>query len=189
MRIRVDEAKIRSFFEEVKDDPSFEHSRRLSERGQLPLEMIQALLIHPDILRTFMSFTPSIYPGGQIERVLKEKMIIKASQLNDCQFCVDSHCDFIQDFGVRKGQELAPTSERERVALEYTEVVTKNANMVSEDLFARLKAVFTDEEIVELTFAIGWINMLNRFNNALQIRYHGEYGRLKAEAEVGSKAT
>jgi alkylhydroperoxidase family enzyme len=27
---------------------------------------------------------------------------------------------------------------------------------------------------VELTFAIGLITLLNRFNNALQVRYHGE---------------
>lgn len=180
MRIHVNGETIRQFFEQVKDDPSFEHSRKLFERGHLPLEMVQVLLIRPDILKTFTGFSASVYPGGRIERVLKEKVIIRASQLNDCQFCVDSHCDFIRDFGIRPGDESTPTTEREQVAMEYCEYVTRDANLVSDDLFARLRRNFTDEEIVELTFVIGWINLLNRFNNALQIRYHGEYARLKA---------
>jgi AhpD family alkylhydroperoxidase len=180
MRIQANEKSIRQFFEHVKDDPSFEHSRKLFEKGQLPLEMVQILLARPDILEGFTGFSRSVYPGGRIERLLKEKVIIRASQLNECQFCVGSHCDFIRDFGISHGQELTPTNERERIALEYCEIVTKNANLVSDDLFAKLRRVFTDEEIIELTFVIGWINLLNRFNNALQIRYHGEYARLSA---------
>ena len=31
-----------------------------------------------------------------------------------------------------------------------------------------------EAEIVELTFLIGYINMLNWFNNALQVEYRGE---------------
>ena len=38
----------------------------------------------------------------------------------------------------------------------------------------------SDAEIVELTFLIGFINMLNMFNNALEVRYHGEYTKPSA---------
>jgi hypothetical protein len=31
---------------------------------------------------------------------------------------------------------------------------------------------------VELTFLIGYINMLNMFNNCLQVRYHGDYAAI-----------
>jgi alkylhydroperoxidase family enzyme len=41
---------------------------------------------------------------------------------------------------------------------------------------------FTDPEVVELTFLIGYINMLNLFNNALGVRYHGEYSLLRPVA-------
>jgi alkylhydroperoxidase family enzyme len=41
---------------------------------------------------------------------------------------------------------------------------------------------FSDAELVELTFLIGYINMLNLFNNALGVRYNGEYGLLRASA-------
>jgi len=63
--------------------------------------------------------------------------------------------------------------------MEYCEVVTPTANLVSDDLFASLQRDFADEEIIELAFLIGWINLLNRFNNALQIKYQDECAKLK----------
>ena len=46
---------------------------------------------------------------------------------------------------------------------------------MTDTLYQRLEGLFTQPEIVELTFLIGFINMLNRFNNALQVRYRGDY--------------
>ncbi len=34
---------------------------------------------------------------------------------------------------------------------------------------------FTDPELVELTFLVGYINLLNLFNNCLEVRYDGDY--------------
>ncbi len=48
-----------------------------------------------------------------------------------------------------------------------------------DEFFERLKAQFSEPEIVELTFLIGFINMLNLFNNCLQVTYHGEYDTLE----------
>jgi hypothetical protein len=43
-----------------------------------------------------------------------------------------------------------------------------------------LKQLFLEPEIVELTFLIGFINMLNLFNNCLQVRYHDDYASFEA---------
>jgi hypothetical protein len=48
-------------------------------------------------------------------------------------------------------------------------------NRVPSELHERLYQVFTDAGIVELTFLIGFINMLNWFNNALGVRYGSEF--------------
>ena len=45
----------------------------------------------------------------------------------------------------------------------------QDANRIEEDFFDRLRKEFSDEEIVELTFLIGLIQLLNLFNNALQV--------------------
>jgi alkylhydroperoxidase family enzyme len=53
-----------------------------------------------------------------------------------------------------------------------------DSNAVAEALYGQLKQAFSDPELVELTFLIGYINMLNLFNNALGVRYHGDYRAL-----------
>jgi hypothetical protein len=54
-----------------------------------------------------------------------------------------------------------------------------DSNRVPDALMAELAEHFSDPELVELSFLIGYINMLNLFNNLLHVRYHGEYSLLR----------
>jgi AhpD family alkylhydroperoxidase len=189
MRVTVSPDQIQSAFEAVKDDPSFDESRALWERGQPPVEMIQAMCLRPEILRAFAGFGGAVYPGGLLERRVKELVIITASRANDCQFCTDSHCDLVDIFGIvaeplamiEDPGQLAP---RERLAIAYTQAAMTDSNAISEDLIRQLHGEFSDPEIVELAFLVGYINMLNLFNNLLGIRYHGEYSLLRGTTDV-----
>jgi AhpD family alkylhydroperoxidase len=186
MRVTVTPEQIRQAFEAVKDDPSFDESRGLWERGHAPVEMLQAMCLRPEILRAFAGFSGAVYPGGTLERRVKELVIIAASRRNDCQFCTDSHCDLVDLAGIIKDPLVAiddpSLTERERLAVDYTRAVMRASNDVPGELFERLKGQFSDPELVELTFLVGYINMLNLFNNALGVRYHGEYQLLKPAA-------
>jgi alkylhydroperoxidase family enzyme len=187
MRVSVTREQIRSAFEAVKDDSSFDESRVLWERGRPPVEMIQAMCLRPEILRAFAGFGDCVYPGGLLERRVKELVIITASQENECQFCTNSHVDLvgIADIireplvAIEQTDALAP---RERLAVEYTRAAMADSNAVPEQLVQQLHEHFTDPEIVELSFLIGYINMLNLFNNLLQVRYNGEYSILAPAA-------
>jgi AhpD family alkylhydroperoxidase len=187
MRVTVTPDQIRTAFEAVKDDPSFDESRGLWERGRPPVEMIQAMCLRPEILRAFAGFGNSVYPGGLLERRVKELVIITASRANECQFCTYSHCDLVSIANildepltlVAQPESLVP---RERLAIDYTRAAMADSNRVPESLMARLKDEFADPELVELTFLIGYINMLNLFNNCLQVRYNGEYSLLATAA-------
>ena len=131
------------------------------------------------MLRAFSGFA-EVYPCGTLERAVVEKVILRVSQMHECQFCVSSHVAMMTQLGI--STDLAPRathSPRERLAMEYAELVTRDANRVSDECFARLREAFSDAEIVELTFMIGLITMLNRFNNALQIRHGGEYREVR----------
>jgi alkylhydroperoxidase family enzyme len=184
MRVTVSPDQIESAFVAVKDDPSFDESRGLWERGQPPVEMIQAMCLRPEILRAFAGFGSSVYPGGLLERRVKELTIITASERNDCQFCTSSHCDLVDiaDIAEEPLRLIADPDSlvpRERLAILYTRAAMADSNAVPESLVRDLHERFSDPEIVELTFLIGYINMLNLFNNCLEVRYHGEYALLK----------
>src|SRR4029078_5241533 len=100
VRVTVTPDQIQSAFEAVKDDPSFDESRGLWERGHAPVEMLQAMCLRPEILRAFAGFGASVYPGGLLERHIKELVIITASAANECQFCTNAHVDIVDIWNI-----------------------------------------------------------------------------------------
>jgi alkylhydroperoxidase family enzyme len=73
--------------------------------------------------------------------------------------------------------ERAATShlygERERAAIAYAEAMTITGQRVSDTLFARVRAQFSEPEIVELTAAVALENFRSKFNVALGIEAQG----------------
>jgi alkylhydroperoxidase family enzyme len=60
-------------------------------------------------------------------------------------------------------------SELERLVLEYADAMTETPVELSDALFARLRASFSETELVELTSAIAWENYRARFDHAFGI--------------------
>lgn len=65
--------------------------------------------------------------------------------------------------------------ERERVAIEYAEEMSKTPVRVSDELFQRLKKHFSDEQIIELSASIAYENYRARFNHALDVKSDNLY--------------
>ncbi len=59
--------------------------------------------------------------------------------------------------------------EKERVALEYAERMTKTDQEVDDELFSRLRRYFEEDALVELTATIAWENSSSKFNRALRV--------------------
>jgi AhpD family alkylhydroperoxidase len=184
MRITVDAIQLQRAFATVKGSSAFAESAKLVADGKRPVEMLQAMSLRPEILQAFAATSEAIYPGGIVERRVKELIILEASRHNRCQFCTESHISIAKMLGIADaaGDPLAlldaPSlmNERERLAVEYTRAAQRDSNRIPNELFDGLRRAYTPAEIVELTAMIGLISMLNLFNNCLQITYHGEYG-------------
>ena len=67
--------------------------------------------------------------------------------------------------------------EVERTALEYADSMTITGRDVSDELFARLRAIFDEDAIVELSELIAWENASAKFNRALRIPSQGLWRR------------
>jgi alkylhydroperoxidase family enzyme len=59
--------------------------------------------------------------------------------------------------------------EAERVALEFADAITITDRDVSDELFARLRRFYDDDELTELTATIAWENASSKFNRALRV--------------------
>lgn len=112
------------------------------------------------------------------EPKLMELVKMRASQINGCAFCLDMHSKDARAIGedeqrlhVLAAWREAPNfyTERERAALAWTEALTllPSAGDLDEE-YAALAAVFTQEEIMTLTWAVIVINGWNRVARPLQ---------------------
>ena len=68
-------------------------------------------------------------------------------------------------------------TEAERVALEYADAITLSDHDVGYDLFARIRRIYDDDAVVELTEVIAWENASSKFNRALRIPSQGLWKR------------
>ena len=106
-----------------------------------------------------------------LEPSLLELVKTRASQINGCAFCLEMHTREARAAGESEARlyllnawrESPLYSDRERAALEWTEAVTLvSESAVPDSVFEIARAAFSEEELVNLTVAIGMINVWNR---------------------------
>ncbi|HET7619750.1 MAG TPA: carboxymuconolactone decarboxylase family protein [Vicinamibacterales bacterium] len=106
-----------------------------------------------------------------LEHPLLELVKTRASQINGCAYCIDMHTKDARAageteqrlYGLSAWRETPFYTPRERAALEWTEALTLiSENDVPDDLYARVREHFTEEELVNLSMAIVTINGWNR---------------------------
>ncbi len=64
-------------------------------------------------------------------------------------------------------------SEIEKVVFEYADAMTQTPVEVTDGLFAKLRANFSDAQLVELTATLAWENYRARFDHALGVESEG----------------
>lgn len=131
--------------------------------------------------------------SSAIEPALRSLVIVRVSQINWCEFCVDLNSATAIQRHVSEAKlealadfESSPLySEREKAALAYAEAMTYSERKVCEESMYRLKAQFDDDAIIELTALIAFQNLSSKFNAALGVPAQGfcvrsmEAGQLK----------
>ena len=83
---------------------------------------------------------------------------------------------------VPRWRDSAVYDERERLVLEFTEAATRTPADVDEELMARLRTHFADDELVELAAYVALENFRSRFNAALGLRSQGFSDRCEVPA-------
>jgi AhpD family alkylhydroperoxidase len=134
-----------------------------------PMKVLYARV--PRILRTTISIVRTT-DSLSLDPALKLLVTTQSSLLNNCTFCADLH--LAQAVQAKLGRERFRAlpdfrssphfSERERAALAYTEEVTRERK-ASDATFERLRAHFSEQEIVELT----WLNAVGNYFNLMAV--------------------
>ena len=152
------------------------YDRYLRERGNVP-NFFRTMANRPAIFETMIAHFEAILTTGSLTTALKELVIVRTSQLNHCEYCLDSHSKLARKLGWSADQLAAlPNSaasplftDAEKAALHFAEKMTLDSTNFSDAEFSALRAHYSEGEIVELVAAIGIFNYFNRVNNVLKM--------------------
>jgi AhpD family alkylhydroperoxidase len=124
----------------------------------------------PDAMKALIALEVALGKRG-LDPALVNLVKLRASQINGCSYCVDSHSSDARKAGeterrlyaVAAWHESPFFSERERAALAWTESLTLLPDTHAPDVdYDALCAQFSESERVDLTLVIGAINVWNR---------------------------
>ena len=136
--------------------------------------------VSPKAMTAMYGLETHVRSSGLEQRLL-HLVKMRASQLNGCAYCLDMHSKDARAAGETEQRlylldawrEVGLYSERERAALEWTEALTRiDEGHVPDEVYARAREQFSEEELVNLALAVVAINGWNR----LSIAFRAEAG-------------
>ena len=134
-----------------------------------------AVIAHvPAALRHLMPLLMELREAKTLPKRYLELAIVTVSKLNECQYCVAHHKAFLVVEGVSaEGTDRVldyadhpELDDVDRLVVEYAIAVWEQWNRIPDRLVDRLRAHFTEAQIVELTLRITLCGFFNRFNDA-----------------------
>ena len=124
----------------------------------------------PDAMKALIALEVALGKRG-LDATLVNLVKLRASQINGCAYCVDTHTSDARKAGeterrlyaVSVWRETPFFTPRERAALAWTESLTCLPQTHAADSdYELLQAQFNEVERVDLTLVIGAINIWNR---------------------------
>jgi AhpD family alkylhydroperoxidase len=140
------------------------------------IEPLEIWAHRPKMMSGMGKFQQAVRRGSAVDERLKNLVELKGAQMIGCEFCVDLGSQICRNSGFSDDELLALPryrqsdlfTEREKLALDYTVAVMRTPVEVTDDLFARVKEHFSDEQLVEITALLTVVN-LDRFNAAFGV--------------------
>jgi AhpD family alkylhydroperoxidase len=123
------------------------------------IEPVEIWAHQPKMMSGMGKFQQAVRKGNTVDARLKYLVELKGAQMIGCEFCVDLGSQICRNSGFSDEELLALAryrqsdlfTEREKLALDYTVAVMRTPVEVTDELFARMKELFTGEQLVEIT--------------------------------------
>lgn len=124
----------------------------------------------PDLFDTLFQAQTAVDQGG-LDNAVHHLVVLRASQINQCGFCVKMHTKEARDDGETNErldrlvvwEHVRDFSDKERAALAWTEALTTlHPKTDYAALRSSLREHFSEREVGVLTSTIGMINLWNR---------------------------
>jgi AhpD family alkylhydroperoxidase len=148
----------------------------LKQRGAVP-NMFKTVAHVPGLALGFAGLLKALLTDGALPGWYKELIATRMSVLCGSQYAVAGHLLSAKQKGASEQQiaavkadfETGPFSDQEKVGLRCADRLHRSGNQIDDEFFGRLKAVFNDQQIVELIAAASVFEFFPRFVDGLRI--------------------
>lgn len=130
----------------------------------------------PRLVQAFAQLNAAVMdPAGEVDLGFRRLIGHVASKAAGCLYCQAHTLLGAQNFGVTD-EKLAQVwnyadsphySARERVALDFALAAAAQPNEVTDELFARLREHWSENEVVEILGVVAMFGFLNRWNDTM----------------------
>jgi len=135
----------------------------------------------PELLKAMSALVGAVYGPGQIDEGFKHLIAEVTSQAAGCMYCTAHTAHGAAKAGVSQDridavwafEDSALFDDAEKAALNFAMLAGHSPSAVRDEDFLRLKAHYSDAEIVEIMGVIGLFGFLNRWNDSLATRLEG----------------
>ncbi|MCP4998585.1 MAG: carboxymuconolactone decarboxylase family protein [Hyphomicrobiales bacterium] len=159
------------------------------ERFQALLNIFKVFGHQPEYGKVFTELIMAILKDGVIDWKTKEQLILKATQRNDCQYCVVQHVRVSNMLGIEDEKiaaldgdlykSSALFTEGEKALLDLTVQIGVDANHVPAELWERLQPHWSEPQIVDAVFVITIYIAVSKFGDALGVELQPMFDGVK----------
>jgi alkylhydroperoxidase family enzyme len=145
------------------------------------LNIFRALANAPTAAPGFLALGNALLTQGELDRGLRELVIIRVGLLSDAGYEVHQHKQIARLVRVPPekvdalddGPEAAAFDPLERDVLRFTDAVV-NGVKAPDELYAPVAAALSDRELCELVLVIGYYMLVSRFLENLEVELEDE---------------
>jgi 4-carboxymuconolactone decarboxylase len=149
------------------------------QRFEMLLNIFKVFGHTPKLGRIFTDNVMEMLQDSYLDWKTKELIILKATQRNDCQYCVVQHETVSKRLGISE-EKIADIdgdnyktslhfTEGEKALVELTHQIGVDANRVPDELWGRLKQHYNESQIVEAVYVITQYIAISKFGDALGV--------------------
>jgi AhpD family alkylhydroperoxidase len=140
-------------------------------------DAVQLWTLRPEMGTAINRLVDAAYNKSMLDVRVREAARMRIAQLNDCPVCLTFRAASVRELGVQEDfyahvaeHETSDLySDQERLAIAYAERFAVDHRAIDDAFFGRLRAVFTDAEILDLTICLAAFLGLGRLLRVLGI--------------------
>ncbi|MBI4484193.1 MAG: carboxymuconolactone decarboxylase family protein [Acidobacteria bacterium] len=157
------------------------YDRIEKEQGKV-LNVFKTMAASAGFLEGFYRMYRSVVGPVSLNERLQTLAILKTSKLDGCPYSLHHHQELAKRAGWSEEQIIAMDafenselfSYTEKLVLNWAELVTLRPGEISEELFRTMRSHLTQQQMVELTSIVAFVNMFNRFSRTFRVDIEGK---------------